>query len=106
MEKEKPLEQYTVKELREMTLALGSISGVSGMKKAELIKAIKEAKGIPVTDVREIETVITLKHRIKSLKDRRETLREAGDRSKIDFLRRKISRLKKRTRRLAQKKVS
>ncbi len=34
MEKEKPLEDLTVKELKEMALALGSITGVSAMKGA------------------------------------------------------------------------
>jgi len=108
MEKEKPLEELTVKELKEMALAMGTITGVTTMKKTELIGAIKEARGVPTNTVREkpIETVIALKHRIKSLKDRQETLREEGERLKVDYLRRKINRLKKRTRRLAQKKVS
>jgi len=105
MEKEKPLEELTVKELKEMALALGGISGVSAMKKAELIQTIKEAKGVPVKDVREkpIEPVIRLKQRIRELKEEKETLREAGERAKLDALRRKISRLKKRTRRMAKK---
>ena len=83
MEKEKPLEELTVKELKEMALALGGISGVSAMKKAELIQTIKEAKGVPVKDVREkpIEPVIRLKQRIRELKEEKETLREAGERA-------------------------
>ena len=108
MEKEKPLEELTVKELKEMALALGGITGVSAMKKAELIQAIKEVKGVPVKEVREkpIETVVNLKQRIRVLKEAKESLSGAGERAKIDFLRRKISRLKKKTRRLARQKAS
>lgn len=108
MEKEKPLEELTVKELKETALAMGGISGVSAMKKADLIQAIKEAKGIPVKKVREkpIETLIRLKQRIREMMREKDALREAGERARLDILRRKISRLKKRTRRMAKKKVS
>jgi phage terminase Nu1 subunit (DNA packaging protein) len=108
MEKEKPLEELTVKELKEMAMTMGTITGVSAMKKAELIQAIKEAKGVPVKEVREkpIETVVKLKQRIRALKEEKGVFSKAGERAKIDFLRRKISRLKKRTRRLAREKAS
>ncbi len=107
MEKEKPLEELTVKELREMALAMGGITGVTAMKKAELILAIKEATGIPAKEAREkpIETVIELKHRIRALKEKRDALREEGERAKVRFLKKKLSRLKKRTRRLAAEKT-
>ncbi len=105
MEKEKPLEDLTVKELKEMALAVGGISGVSAMKKAELIVALKQAKGIPVKEVREkpIETVVELKHKMRALREERETLREQGEKARIRFLKRRISRLKKKTRRLSRK---
>jgi len=45
-EKEKPLEKMTVKELREIALKLPDLTGVHAMKKDELLKVIKEAKGI------------------------------------------------------------
>jgi hypothetical protein len=107
MEQEKPLEDLTVKELKEMALAMGSITGVSAMKKAELIQAIKEAKGIPVKETREkpIETVVELKHRMRELREAREALRGQNEKRKLQFLGKKISRLKKRTRRLAKKKA-
>ena len=44
--KEKPLEKMTAKELREVGKQLPEITGVYGMNKAELINAIKKAKGI------------------------------------------------------------
>jgi hypothetical protein len=105
MEKEKPLEDLTVKELKEMALALGSITGVSAMKKTDLIRAIKEAKGIPAEEVREkpVGTIVEMKHRIKELRAARETLRDQGEKKKIRLLRKKISGLKKRTRRLAKR---
>jgi hypothetical protein len=105
MEKEKPLEELTVKELREMALTLEGISGVSAMKKAELIHAIKEVKGVPVKEVREkpIETVIELKQRLRKLRAQREELRQEGKKTEMRFLKKQLSRLKKRTRRMAKK---
>ena len=105
MEHERPLEDLTIKELKEMALAMGGISGVTAMKKTELIIAIKEAKGLPVKETREkpIETVIELKHRMRELRAQRDSLRKRTDKEKMRLLTRKISRLKKRTRRLAEK---
>ena len=104
MENEKPLEKYTVKELKAMALEMEGISGVSAMKKEELIDAIKKAKGVPVEEVEEkpVESVVGLKNRIKELKSKRDELREKGVGAQVDFLRKKISKLKKRTRRLAK----
>ena len=39
--KEKPLDKMTAKELRELAMSTGSVQGVHGMNKAELIAAIK-----------------------------------------------------------------
>ena len=44
--KDKPLEKMTVKDLKEIAKEIPEISGVHGMKKDELIVAIKEVKGI------------------------------------------------------------
>jgi len=105
MEEKKSLEKHTVKELREMALAVGGISGVSAMKKEELIKAIKEAKGVPLKAVREkpVESVVDLKRKLRELRVKRDELKEKGDRLQALYLKRKISRLKKKTRRLARK---
>ena len=88
-----------------MALALGGRSGVSAMKKEELINAIKEAKGVPLKAVREkpVESVIDLKKKLRELREKREELKEKGDRLQALYLKRKISRLKKKTRRLARK---
>jgi len=44
--KEKPLEKMTAKELRELGKQIPEITGVYGMNKAELVSAIKKARGI------------------------------------------------------------
>jgi len=105
MEDTKSLEKHTVKELREMALAMGGISGVSAMKKEELIRAIKEAKGVPLKAVREkpAESIIDLKKKLQELRVKKEELKEKGDRLHAMYLKKKISRLKKKTRRLARK---
>ena len=105
MEAKKPLEKLTVKELKEMALAMGGISGVSAMKKDELIRAIKEARGEPLKAVREkpVESVLELKKKIRELKAAREELKGKGDRRKIASLKQRISRLKKKTRKMAGK---
>ncbi len=105
MEEKKSLEKHTVKELREMALAVGGISGVSAMKKEELIKAIKEAKGVPLKAVREkpVESIVDLKKKCRELRVKRDELKAKGDRLQALYIKRKISKLKKRTRRLARK---
>lgn len=99
--KEKPLEKMTAKELREVGKQLPEITGVYGMNKAELISAIKKARGIiedttattPDASVREI------KKKIKLLKIDRENALNDNDRKMADIYRRRIIKLKKKTRR-------
>ncbi len=101
--KEKPLEKMTAKELRELALTLDGIVGVHSMNKPELIEAIKEAKGIVDEDGRKVDTgaIRQLKAKIVELKAARDEAREAGDKAAVDRLRRRISKAKKKTRRLA-----
>ena len=98
--KEKPLEKMTAKELRELGKQLPEITGVYGMNKAELISAIKKARGIkedtkatPDASIREI------KKKIKSLKANRENALNNSDTKMADIYRRRILKLKKKTRR-------
>ncbi len=100
--KEKPLEKMTAKELRELGLTLGTISGVHAMNKAELIAAIKEARGIvdEVTKKTSVD-VRSIKEKIRALKEKRLQAKEAGNTKLVDSLRRRISNLKKKTRRAA-----
>lgn len=105
MEKEKHLEKLTAKELRELALEMGGITGVTAMKKEELIAAIRQAKGLPVkeTRVKPVDTVLEVKRRIREFRLKRDELRETGKREEASRLNKKISRLKKRTRKFAKK---
>ena len=100
--KEKPLDKMTAKELRELALTTGAIVGVHAMNKIELIAAIKEVRGIvdekgkkKATDVR------ALKVKIRDLKAKRQKALEDGSSKLADSFRRRISNLKKKTRRAA-----
>jgi hypothetical protein len=100
MTEEKPLEKHTVKELKEIARGIEGIHGVSAMKKEELIDAIRAAKGIPLKAVREksVTGLIDVKRNIKLLKQEMADIREKGDRIVARQIRKKIGKLKKRTR--------
>ena len=101
--KEKPLDRMTAKELREMALGIEGIVGVHAMNKSELVAAIKEAKGIEAEKKRDKSgDVRSIKKKIKELRSQKETMKEAGEKDKVQMLRRKISRLKKKTRRATE----
>jgi len=102
--KEKPLEKMTAKELREYALELGEITGVHGMNKEELLTAIKKVKGLREEKKKkaEVVTVRDLKLKAKELRAQKLAALAAGEpRQKIDILRKKANRLKKRTRKVA-----
>ncbi len=110
--KEKPLEKMTAKELREMALGLPGIQGVHAMKKEELIIAIRAANGITEPEPKKekkvfakkekvILTVAQLKQRVKELRAKREELLQQKNMKMAEILRKRISRLKKKTRRAA-----
>jgi len=100
--KEKPLDRMTAKELREVALSTGDIIGVHGMNKAELIAAIKEVRGIVDEKGKKKDVdVRDLKAKIKGLKDKRQKAIEDGNVKLADSFRRRISNLKKKTRRAA-----
>jgi hypothetical protein len=97
---DKPLEKMTVKELREMAKDIPGLTGVHAMKKEELLSGIKEAKGIKDEPVkRAASSTRELKLKIKALKAERQAALEAKDKKKATIFRRRISRLKKKTRR-------
>lgn len=100
----KPLEKMTAKELREMCMEkIPQITGVSGMTKEELLTTIRELFGLEVEEEGPADEV---KDQIKSLKAQIGELKKekaaVESRKEREILRRKISRLKKRTRRLAR----
>jgi DNA-binding transcriptional MerR regulator len=110
--KEKPLEKMTAKELREMGLSLPGIHGVHAMKKEELLVAIRAAKGIPEPEAKKekhtigkkekiVLTVAQLKQKVKELRAKREELLQQRNLKSAEILRKRIGRLKKKTRRAA-----
>ena len=110
-ELKKPLEKMTVKELKEVALEIPGVTGVTSMKKEELLDIIKKDMGLedekPAQKKKEKPTKPTssvkeLKKKIVQFKFDKQKAREAKDRKKVDILRRRINRLKKQTRKVAQ----
>jgi len=110
-ELKKPLEKMTVKELKEVALEISGVTGVTAMKKEELLDIIKKNRGIedekpaqkekkkptkPTSSVKE------LKKKIVQFGLDKQKARKAKDRKKVDILRHRINRLKKQTRKVAQ----
>jgi len=106
--KEKDLDRMTVKELKEVAAESTDLVGIHAMKKAELLAAIKDAKGIkeekaPKEKIEKgVITVKELKEKIIAFKTQRKEARKARDKRMVHILRRKINRLKKETRRISK----
>jgi hypothetical protein len=100
--KEKPLEKMTAKELRDVALTIPEISGVHGMNKEEVLAAIKKARGIKEGPAKKGDrSMRQLKEKIHELRDKKLEALEKKDKKGINQLRRRISRLKKKTRKAA-----
>jgi len=110
---EKPLDKMTVVELREAAKKeIPDIKGVSGMKKDQLLAAMKEARGIKdekpakkkkkkAAGPKKEMTIREMKQEIVRLRAEKESIRPEGDKKKIEIIRRRINRLKKMTRKAA-----
>jgi len=110
---EKPLEKMTVKALREIAKDIPEITGVHGMKKEELIVAINEVRGVEEKTVKADKSIKEkpvkkagaapgdIKKKIKALKAQRQTALGAQDKKMATIYRRRISRLKKKSRKVA-----
>ncbi|MBT3312872.1 MAG: transcription termination factor Rho [Desulfobacterales bacterium] len=117
--KEKELEKMTAIELREVAKKIPGITGVSGMKKADLISAIKKDRGVAAKDKKKkaaasvkkdrgvadkdkkkkaVASVSDLKKQIRKLKVARGDALKAKDSKMAYIFKRRISRLKKKTR--------
>ncbi len=101
--KEKPLDKMTATELRAIAIDMPEITGASGMNKTELIKAIKQVRGVEDTAKKNDAKVSVrqLKEKIRDLKKKRAECLESDDKKWADIYRRRISRLKKKTRQVA-----
>ncbi len=99
--KEKPLDRWTVKELREEALTIPDIQGVHGMNKDELLTNIKKARGIADADTdKKGESLREIKQKVVQLRTARDEERSQGaTRLRLSILRRRIARLKKKSRR-------
>ena len=98
----KPLDKMTVKELKEVALELPEITGVHGMNKPELLAKIKEAKGIVDDTVQEHSASVgKVKNRINAFKAKRAAALQENDARMATIYRRRISRLKKKSRKVA-----
>ena len=100
--KEKPLDKMTSKELRELAMKIPEISGVHGMNKEELISEIKKSRGI-VEEAPKAKgsSAREIKQKIRGLKADQARAVEGDDRKMSAILRKRIIRLKKKTRRQA-----
>ncbi|MDT8274319.1 MAG: transcription termination factor Rho [Desulfomonilia bacterium] len=110
---EKPLDKMTVKELKEIAMAIPhdhTEIAVSDMKKDQLLSFIKEVRGIldekPEKKVKKTAEKVPLskgeiKAKIKDLQKEKQAVRNQNDEKLVHVLRRRISRLKKMTRKIA-----
>ncbi len=100
--KEKPLEKMTAKELRDIGKQMPDITGVYGMNKAELISAIKQARGIEEDKEKKADSSVReIKQKIRMLKAKRESAINNKDKKMTAIYKRRIAILKKKTRRAA-----
>lgn len=99
-EEEKPLEKMTAPELKEVAGNIPGVTGVTAMKKAELIALIKEYRGIVDEEPKKVEKskIGKLKQKIVDLKAAKAAAQDAKNKKETDTLRRRINRLKKMTR--------
>jgi hypothetical protein len=101
-QKEKPLDKMTVKELRELALTMPEISGVHGKNKDELLGDIKKARGIEdAPSKKKSSTVREIKAKIKDAKAKKQAALEAKDKRMTKIYSRRLSKLKKKTRKAA-----
>lgn len=100
--KEKPLDKMTATELRETAKEISDITGAHGMNKPELIAAIKKARGIEDDKPRRSRrSVREIKKKIRALRSKREEAIDQNDKKMAIIYRRRISRLKKKSRQAA-----
>ncbi len=110
---EKPLDKMTVKELRDVAKEIPEITGVHGMNKADLLEAVMQAQGIEATPKatpkakpkaiakKTDRDAKSLKKAIKMFRRKQAQAAKADDKKMAAIYRRKISRLKKKTRNAA-----
>ncbi len=92
----------TATELRELAKEIPDIVGAHGMNKDELVASVKKARGIEDSPRRKSRgSMREIKAQIQKLKKDRAAALEAKDARLATIYKRRISRLKKKTRRAA-----
>jgi hypothetical protein len=99
----KELRKLPMPKLRDLAKQETELTGVVGMHKEELIKAIAQAKGIVYDESsKDLNAIHAVKEDIRELKKQKaELLTANGDRKKLKRVKRKIKLLKRLTRHLA-----
>lgn len=97
------LEKLTAVKLRELIAAdYPEIQGAHAMKKEELVVAILKARGEPTHEAKKHVPITDIKKTIRKLKDEQAQAQQARDAKKNTELRRKIARLKRKTRMIVE----
>lgn len=98
--KVKPLDDWTIKELREEAMKVPNVQGIHGMNKQEIIEFLRVEKGLPApVSKKTTDGVRVFKEKVRQMRLKRDEERTAGTtRKRLDILRRKISGMKKKTR--------
>jgi len=95
------LQKMTVVKLREEALKYPELSGVHGMKKAELIDALAKVFGLPEEEKAPVKkkkaevSKTSLKSQVKELKQKRAEAIQAKDSKALKLIRKKIKRAKR-----------
>ena len=98
------LEKLTAIKLRELIAAeYPEIQGAHAMKKDELVVTVLKARGEPTHEVKKHVPVTDLKRTIRQLKAEQVKALEAKDAKKNTELRKKIAKLKRKTRLIVEK---
>jgi flagellar motility protein MotE (MotC chaperone) len=99
----KELRKLPMPKLRDLAKQETELTGVGGMQKEELIKAIAQAKGIAYDEsTKDLNAIHAVKQDIRQLqKQKAELLTATGERHKLNRVKRKIKLLKRLTRHLA-----
>ena len=98
------LEKLTAVKLRELIAAeYPDIQGAHAMKKEELVVAILKARGEPTHDVKKHIPLTDVKKNIRRLRAEQLQAQQAKDAKLNAKLRKKIAKLKRKTRTIAEK---
>lgn len=96
------LDKLTAPELREIAMKIEGVTGAHAMKKGELLKVIKEYRGIPEEPAAKKRSAAQVKKAVTVLKEQKVEARQGQDRKRVGILRRRINRMKKRARKQAK----